>query len=125
MANNYLVHYGVIGMRWGVRRYQNKDGSLTSLGRRKAKKEIDKTNKYTQKYSDAYKKAKANTKFYTNSKTGNLIKVSNKRYESYLNAAYKKYSAQLNKTMESLKNSDYKVTYDFALDKYLLEKRKG
>ena len=30
-----LYHHGIKGQRWGVRRYQNKDGSLTPEGRRK------------------------------------------------------------------------------------------
>ena len=30
---NELMHYGVKGMKWGVRRYQNKDGTLTSAGK--------------------------------------------------------------------------------------------
>lgn len=29
-----LLHYGVKGMKWGVRRYQNKDGTLTLEGKR-------------------------------------------------------------------------------------------
>ena len=33
--NDYLEHHGIFGMKWGVRRYQNKDGSLTSLGKRR------------------------------------------------------------------------------------------
>lgn len=37
MGNYYsddeLYHWGILGMHWGVRRYQNKDGSLTSAGR--------------------------------------------------------------------------------------------
>lgn len=30
-----LEHHGIIGMKWGVRRYQNKDGSLTSAGKKR------------------------------------------------------------------------------------------
>lgn len=32
--NGELYHWGVKGMKWGIRRYQNKDGSLTELGRK-------------------------------------------------------------------------------------------
>lgn len=39
---NHLEHWGVLGMKWGVRRYQNKDGSLTSEGRARYKNLTDK-----------------------------------------------------------------------------------
>ena len=38
MSNAELYHHGVKGQRWGIRRYQNKDGSLTTLGRKRASK---------------------------------------------------------------------------------------
>lgn len=31
----YLAHHGVLGMKWGIRRYQNYDGSLTAAGRKR------------------------------------------------------------------------------------------
>ena len=35
MDNNYLSHHGIKGQKWGVRRYQTKDGSLTSAGKKR------------------------------------------------------------------------------------------
>ena len=32
---NELYHHGIKGMKWGIRRYQNKDGSLTPQGKKK------------------------------------------------------------------------------------------
>ena len=35
ILDNELQHFGIKGMKWGVRRYQNKDGSLTPEGRKR------------------------------------------------------------------------------------------
>ena len=35
MTEDELCHYGVKGMKWGIRRYKNKDGSLTPAGKKR------------------------------------------------------------------------------------------
>ena len=45
-----LMHYGIKGQKWGVRRYQNEDGSLTSAGRKKYRQEIKEENKKAFEY---------------------------------------------------------------------------
>ncbi len=38
---NELYHHGIRGMKWGIRRYQNKDGSLTSAGKNRYDRKVE------------------------------------------------------------------------------------
>lgn len=52
--NDYLYHHGIKGMKWGVRRYQNKDGALTPAGKRRvSNKEIREYEKSVRKEIEA------------------------------------------------------------------------
>ena len=83
-ATSELYHWGIKGMKWGVRRYQNVDGTLTAAGKKR--------------YSDAELSSK-NT---TNGKTGNV-----KRYDKL----YSKYKAEgySDKESERLTNGQIKT----------------
>ena len=40
MENNELKHWGIKGMKWGVRRFQNADGTLTAAGKKRYAEEV-------------------------------------------------------------------------------------
>lgn len=54
-----LKHYGVLGMKWGVRRYQNKDGTLTNAGKKRYvdKSKVDSAKEEYKESKRAYNKA--------------------------------------------------------------------
>lgn len=56
--NDELMHHGVKGQKWGVRRYQKKDGSRTSAGKKR-----DKTSRMMK---DARKLSDLSSKYYDN-----------------------------------------------------------
>ena len=55
-----LYHHGIIGMKWGVRRFQNKDGSLTPEGKKRARREANYDSKHDEEYTKIYGQKGAN-----------------------------------------------------------------
>lgn len=72
----YLVHSGVLGMKWGIRRYQNEDGTLTPEGRIRYGKQAAKA--YFKQDMLRRKQEKAND-FKTYKKLGKKIRKAEER----------------------------------------------
>ncbi len=73
MENNQLYHAGIKGMKWGVRRYQNSDGTLTPAGKKRYARDA------REKEYDKFDESKGT--YYKNSKKGRSdLTVDAKRY---------------------------------------------
>lgn len=58
LNTSYLAHHGILGMKWGIRRYQNKDGTLTEAGKRRVA-QLEKQQQYHAARSGKYAKQEA------------------------------------------------------------------
>lgn len=90
MLNNELMHHGVRGMKWGVRRYQNKDGSLTPEGKRRQVKYVSK--------SGAVTLAKGTELYRVSSGSKTDIKKGHKLYTTPDEQEHEKYKTMLGAT---------------------------
>ena len=125
-----LQHHGVLGMKWGVHRYQNKDGTLTSLGKRRqsltswtkeSKKMIDNSFKHPflnaradqeSKVADSFGNRLRRNTLYQNTKD---IQDVNARFEKLLsdknkNDAAKKADKTAKKADKTARRDNIKLT---------------
>lgn len=84
---NYIAHHGIKGQKWGVRRYQNEDGSLTPAGQRRYARDVARYERQMSRYErgkDLYAKGETITK--TRAKAG-LMALGTMAAASLANAA--------------------------------------
>lgn len=106
--DNYLQHYGIKGQKWGVRRYENQDGTLTQEGRERYRRSE------ARSYAGGEGRAKRDMAMIDSEKNP---KKKADAMQSILNDLYADKQDHFNKRMAFIKGDGPDPDLDFSSDK--------
>ncbi len=109
IPNDYLEHYGIKGQRWGIRRYQNSDGTYTEAGlKRLHKKDVRWAKRnYNKIYRQTYKKSKKEFERYVKkdlNKRESKLTQTGRESKKYINEYNRKLAEVMNKNASEIRS---------------------
>ena len=127
-----LYHTGIEGMKWGIRRYQNKDGSLTEEGKERyyKGKGLDKSRKAFEEKREGTNQGKYSTESYRKLRKGKYKDLADtldrsieekrvqaqKAWDEYMNAGKHFLQFKRNKEERSAASEKFDKSYDAMMD---------
>ena len=127
----YLIHYGTLGQKWGIRKYQNEDGTWTEEGLRRRRKYVSDSGDLTRsgkKYLKKLQKEKDKTQNLFSRNSGTLVYLQNSY--AFESESEREYNDRWFKKVfnETVKNIEYSKVIDSelsAIGQKYLAKAKG